>query len=160
MPPEPHFGGGLAGRDDGSSVVEFAVSLTLLFGLIFCFMELCLIFYTHHMIAELAREGTRYAAVHGASCPTTSNPTCEATYSQVNSYVSSIKLPNLGGGTLTVTTGYASSGSSTFTTTGCESAGCSVKVTVSYSFPIVMPFVPKGTPNLSMAASSVAVIQQ
>lgn len=160
MPSEERPGSGLAGEDDGSSMVEFALSLTLLFGIIFCFMELCLIFYTHHMIAEMAREGTRYASVHGASCPTTANPTCEKTHSQVNTYVSGIKLPNLGGGTLTVTTGYASSGSSTFTTTGCESVGCSVKVTVGYLFPIVMPFVPKGTPNLSMSASSVAVIQQ
>lgn len=141
-------------------MVEFAASLTLLFSLIFCFMELCLVSYTHHAIAELAREGTHYAAVHGASCPTTANPTCEATYLQVNSYVTGLKLPNLGGGTITVTTGYASSGSTSYTTTGCESAGCSVKVTVGYTFPVVMPFARKDASNLSMSASSVAVILQ
>jgi len=147
-------------RDDGNSMLEFALSLSLLFGLIFCFMEICLISYTHHLIAELAREGTHYASVHGASCPTTASPTCEVTYSQVNSYVKGLRIPNLGGGTMTVTTGYASSGSTSFTTTGCESVGCSVKVTVSYVFPVVMPFVPKSNPNLALSASSVAVILQ
>jgi Flp pilus assembly protein TadG len=141
-------------------LVEFSISLALLCLLIFCFMEICLLFYTHNLIAELARQGTRYASVHGASCPTSANPTCKATASQVNSYVSSITLPNLGGGTVTVATGYASAGSGSFTSTGCESAGCSVKVTVSYVFPIVMPFVPKGSPNISMTSTSVAVIQQ
>jgi len=128
--------------------------------LIFCFMELCLVFYTRNVIAELAREGAHYASVHGASCPTTANPTCEATYTQVNTFVSGIKLPNLGGGVINVSTGYASAGSSNFTNTGCESVGCSVRVTVSYVFPIAMPFVPKANPNITMTSSSVAVIQQ
>jgi Flp pilus assembly protein TadG len=150
----------VAEDEAGSSMVEFAASLTLLFSLIFCFMELCLISYTHHMVAELARQGAHYASVHGASCPTTANPTCEVTYSQVNSYVTGLTMPNLGGGTMSVTTAYASTTGGTYTTTGCESVGCSVKVTVAYSFPIMMPFVPKGTPNLSIAGSSVAIIQQ
>jgi Flp pilus assembly protein TadG len=152
-------GRALAAEDDGSALVEFALSITLLLTLIFCFMELCLVHYTHHLIAELAREGTHYAAVHGASCPTTANPTCEASASSVNTYVSHIGLPNLGGGTMTVTTGYASSGSTTFTTTGCESPGCNVKVTVSYVFPITMPLVSHNT-SISMSSSSVAVILQ
>jgi Flp pilus assembly protein TadG len=156
----PHSAGGLVEQEDGVSLVEFAVSLTLLLTLIFCFMELCLVIYTHHLIAEMAREGTHYASEHGASCPSTASPTCEATYAQVNSYVSAIKFPNLGGGTITVTTGYASSGSTTFTSTGCESVGCSVKVTVGYVFPIAMPFVANGSNSISMSAVSVAVIQQ
>jgi hypothetical protein len=141
-------------------MLEVAFSLTLLCLLIFCVMEVCVLFYTHHVIAELAREGTHYAAVHGASCPTTANPTCEATSAQVDTYVSGIKLPNLGGGTMSVTTTYASTPSGTYTTTGCESVGCSVKVTVSYVFPVEMPFVPKGNKDIDMSASSVATILQ
>lgn len=152
-------GRALAAEDDGSALVEFALSITLLLTLIFCFLELCLVHYTHHLIAELAREGTHYAAMHGASCPTTANPTCEASSSQVDTYVSHIGLPNLGGGTMTVTTEYASAGSTSYSTTGCESAGCNVKVTVSYVFPIALPFVSQST-NVSMSASSVATILQ
>ena len=122
-----------------------ALTLPVLFTLMFCFMQMCLAFYTVDMISEDAREGTRYAMYRGASCPTTANPTCEVTSSQVNSYVSGLGWPNLAGGTLTVTTTYPN---------GNEAVGSTVQVKVSYTMPITMPFVPKN----SMAFSSTSVM--
>jgi hypothetical protein len=112
-------------------------------------MELCLAFYSYDLISECAREGTRYAMVRGATCPTAASPTCEATAAQVNTYVSSISLPNLGGGTMTVDTTYPD---------GNESVGSRVQVKVTYAFPIQMPFVPKKA--LSMTSTSVMYIVQ
>jgi Flp pilus assembly protein TadG len=139
-------------------LVELSVSLIVLLTMMFCFMQLSLILYSRNLISEMAREGTRYASVHGASCPTTASPTCKATAAQVNSYITSNAFPNLGGGTITVSTKYASAGSSTFTTNGCESVGCSVKVKVTYNITVAMPLVPRNT--FTMSSISIAVITQ
>jgi Flp pilus assembly protein TadG len=120
-----------------------------MFMLLFMFMELCLMFYTHDMISEVAREGTRYAMVRGASCPTTSSPTCEVTATQVNAFVNSIGWPNIGGGTMTVNTTYPD---------GNESVGSRVQVQVTYAFKVSMPFVPNKTINMS-STSVMYIIQ-
>ncbi len=135
--------------EEGSSLIEFAVTLPVMFMLLFMFMELCLMFYTHDMISEVAREGTRYAMVRGASCPTTSSPTCEVTATQVNAFVNSIGWPNIGGGTMTVNTTYPD---------GNESVGSRVQVQVTYAFKVSMPFVPNKTINMS-STSVMYIIQ-
>ena len=137
-----------ARSEDGSSLIEFAVTLPTLFALIFCFIELCMAFYTYDMISESAREGTRYAMVRGASCPSTANPTCEATMAQVNAYVSGLGWPNVGGGKVTPVTFYD----------GAEAVGTHVQATVTYTFLITLPFVP--TKSLSLSSTSKATIIQ
>ena len=135
--------------ENGSSLISFAASGSVLCSLIFCFMEICLGFYTHAMISEAAREGTRYAMVRGAACPNVTTHSCEVTAAQVNTFVSGLKWPNLGGGTLTPVTTYPN---------GNESVGSTVQVRITYSFPISMPFVPSS--SISMSATSVATIIQ
>ena len=139
----------LATGEEGAALVEFAVTLSILFTLLFCFFELCLVFYSYDLISECAREGTRYAMVRGASCPTTANPTCEVTAAQVNSYVAAIALPNVGGGTMSVATTYPD---------GNEAVGSRVQVKVTYLFKITMAFVPKSAINLS-STSVMYIIQ-
>ena len=136
-------------RDEASAMIEIAVALPILCTFLFCFVEVCLAIYSQDLISELACEGTRYAMVHGAACPSTTNPTCEATASQVNTYVSSINIPNLGGGKITPDTSYPD---------GNEAVGSRVQIKISYSFPITMPFVPKTALNLS-ASSTTYIIQ-
>jgi len=136
----------LVERERGGSLIELAVTLPVLFGLIFCFIETCMLFYTYAMISNSARQGARYAMVRGASCPSSSNPTCEATPAQVKAYVSGLGWPNVGGGTVNPTVNYD----------GNESAGSHVQVTVSYTFQINMPFVPaKSITMLSTAKTTI-----
>jgi Flp pilus assembly protein TadG len=137
-------------RDNGGgTLIESALTLSVLFAMLFCFMEICLALYARSVIAECAREGARYAMVHGASCPTASNPTCEATAAQVNAYVSAMKWPNLAGGTMTVATTY---------TNGTEAVGSPVQVKVTYAMTPNMPFVPRAT--ITMSSISQATIEQ
>jgi Flp pilus assembly protein TadG len=136
-------------QQQGSALIELAVTLPVLFLFLFCFMELSLAFYTRDLISECAREGTRYAMYRGASCPSTTNPTCEVTASQVNSYVSSLGFPNLAGGTMKVATTYPN---------GNENVGSLVQVQVTYNFPITMPLLPANA--LSMSSVSVMSIIQ
>jgi len=140
---------GVLGTDEGGSMIEFAVTLPILFALIFCFMETCMALYTYEMISDSAREGTRYAMVRGASCPSTAHPTCEATATQVNTYVSGLGWPNVGGGAVTPNTTYPD---------GDENVGSHVQVTVSYAFKIAMPFVP--TKSISLSSTSKTTIIQ
>lgn len=141
----------------GQSLIEMAVTLPVLFAFLFCFMELSLAFYSYNMISETAREGTRYAMIHGASCPTSANPTCKATAAQVDAYVLGIGWANVAGGTMTVCTYYNNNACNT-NPTGSEAVGNPVKVTVTYVFPITMPFVPKN--SLTMTSSSQMTILQ
>jgi Flp pilus assembly protein TadG len=143
------------GGDEGSSLIEFAVTLPVLFALIFCFMEMCMLMYTYEMISNSARQGTRYAMVRGASCPTSTNPTCEVTATEVNTYVSALGWPNIGGGTVTPSTCYVVSGACS--ASNSEAVGNQVQVTVTYAFKVWMPFVPKQTINLSSTAQATII---
>jgi Flp pilus assembly protein TadG len=135
--------------DDGGSLLEFAVTLPALLVLIFCFMEMCMALYTYEMISDSAREGTRYAMVRGASCPSAAHPTCEATVAQVNTFVLALGWPNVGGGAVIPSTTYPD---------GDENVGSHVQVTVSYAFKIAMPFVP--TKSITMSSTAKTTIIQ
>jgi Flp pilus assembly protein TadG len=138
------------GNEDGQSLVEFSISTTVLLTFIFCMAEATLAFYSYNMISESAREGTRWAMVRGSSCTTSSSASCETSASQVNSYVSGLGWPNLGGGTMTVNTTYPD---------GNENPQTSrVLVSIRYVFPIQVPFVPSTA--ITMNASSEAYILQ
>jgi Flp pilus assembly protein TadG len=129
--------------------VEFVLTLSLLFTLIFCFFELCLALYTYDVISESAREGTRYAMVRGASCRTSTGVSCQVSPDEVNSYVSGLGWPNVGGGTMNVNTTYPD---------GSEAIGSRVQVNVTYQFRITMPFVPSNA--ISLSSTSVMYIIQ
>jgi Flp pilus assembly protein TadG len=139
----------LARDEAGESMISFAISASVLFGFLFGLIYMCLAFYTYSWISEVAREGARYAIVHGTTCETSAGASCEVTASQVNSYVSGLGLPNVGGGTATPSASYPDGG---------EAPGDRVKVTVTYSFPYHIPFV--GSQTLSMSSSSEMYILQ
>ena len=134
---------------DGQALVEFAISFSVLITLFFAFIGICLIFYSYNMISESAREGTRYASLHGATCVTATQSSCTATASSVNSFVSSTGWLNLAGGTMTPTTSYPD---------GNENPGSRVLVHVQYVFPVNLPFVPNN--SISMASNSEMYIVQ
>jgi Flp pilus assembly protein TadG len=142
--------------EDGSSLVEFALTLTALFTLLFCFMELCLVFYSYDLISELARQGTRYAMVRSGTCLTSGNSSCTASATQVNTFVTSIGLPNLARGSIVAATSYCPPASTTCTST--NTVGQVVQVKVTYAFPITMHFVPKDSLTLT-SISRMTIVQ-
>ncbi len=140
--------------EEGQSLVESALTFPVMFTLMFCFMTLCLIFYSATMISENAREGTRYAIFHGATCTTSGNASCTATASQINTYVSGLGWPNIGGGTMTVYTCFIPSGGGSCTTGGSEAVGNLVQITVTYVFPISLPYVPRRSITISSTSEA------
>ena len=134
----------LAEDESGQSLVEFAITFSVLMGFVFAFMELCLMFYSYGMISESVREGSRYAAMHGASCVTAASVSCTASADAINTYVLQLEYPNLAAGRMTVSTTFPD---------GSQTAGNRVKVSATYVFPITMAFVPSSAWTLSTSST-------
>jgi len=58
----------------GQAIVEFALTAVLLMLLMVGLLELSIFIYTYSVLANAAKEGVRYAIVHGASNGTASGP--------------------------------------------------------------------------------------
>ena len=144
--------------DEGSSIVETALSAMILFSLVFGIMEISMALYAYHFTAEAAREGTRYAIVRGSSCSGSSSG-CPAKASDVQSYVGGLAFPGINPAAITVMTTWPTMGPScTPSSNPCNNPGNIVMVTVDYQFPLSIPFVPSST--LNMTSTSEMVISQ
>ena len=152
-------------EDAGETMMEFALSASILLMTIFGVMDFARALYVYHFASYAAQQGTRYAMVRGAhwgttTCASTTSVACNASSSNVKSYVQGLATNGITGSNVSVTTtwpGTTISGS----TTGCSttnSPGCLVKVKVTYSFSFVLPWLPKSA--LGFTGTSVAVIQE
>jgi Flp pilus assembly protein TadG len=146
--------------DQGSALVEMALACSVLFAMLFGIIEISLALYTYNYVSEAARAGSRYAIVRGASCSYLTN--CGATPAQIQTYVWGLGYPGINSANTTVTTTWLSPSASPPTTWSvCSSGACklpgnAVKVNVTYSFPLSIPFVPSST--LSLHSTSQMVI--
>lgn len=154
------------GRDDGASVVEFALSACVLTTFMFGIMSVCLVIYSYFFVANAARLATRYAMVRGsASCTYSPNLTnCKVTNAEVKSYVQSLNYPGINTSNLNAITTWLSPSSTTPTTWSsctvgtCNAPGYAVNVVVTYTTALQIPFVPNS--NLSFSSTSQMVISQ
>lgn len=144
--------------EQGSSLVEMALSLVILLTVLFGLIEMCLALYTYHFISEAAREGTRYAIVRGSSCQFPS--ACPAAATDIQNYVESLGFPGINPSAMTVTTTWSPypAGGTCTPSASCNNPGNSVQVQVQYKFPLSIPFIPART--LSMSSTSQMVISQ
>ena len=143
--------------EEGSALVEFALMLAVLMTFIFGLIEVSMALFMHQVIAEEAREGTRYAIVRGATCQTPAGASCTTTVAAVESYVASTGWPTIGGGHLAVNASFPG-GLASNCAAGSQNQGCPVQVTVTYGFPLSIPMIPKST--LTMSSNSVMYIVQ
>lgn len=143
-------------NSEGQTLVETALSLTILFTLVFGIIGLGLALYTYNFVSESAREGSRYAMVHGSSC---TSPCVEATDASIQTYVQNLGYPGLNSANLTVTTTWPDTGATcTPSASPCNNPGNNVKVKAVYNFPWSVPFLPKST--LMMKSTSEVIISQ
>jgi Flp pilus assembly protein TadG len=135
----------------GSTLVEAALSITLLIGMMIGVMAGGFMLYTYHFLSYAARNGARYATVRGSACDNSNGmPDCpNVTGAQVQTYVRSLRQLGISAGQLTVTTTWPN---------GTDNPGDPVKVTAQYPFPLVVPFVISRTVN--MQSTSQMVISQ
>lgn len=94
--------------EEGASLVEMALSATVVFMMLFGVIEICLAFYTYNYVSDAAREATRYAIVRGApacdisitfpNCdlkPASIGSTTDPTQNPVLQYIESLGYPGL-----------------------------------------------------------------
>ena len=144
--------------EEGSSLVEMALTMIILLMILFGLIEMCLALYTYHFISDAAREGSRYAIVHGSQCQV-SGVSCTATTTQIQNYVENLGFPGINPANMTVTTTWtAYPAGATCMALACNGPGDLVTVTVSYNFPLAIPFVPASI--LAMSSTSSMVISQ
>lgn len=136
--------GPLRGRrgEWGATILEFGLSFTLLFLILFGIVDFGRALYAYDAIADAARIGTRYAIVHGSS---SSSP---ATSSTISTYVTGQCCAGLSTSALTVTTTWNPN----------NNPGSTVNIQVQYNFNFILPFLPSAT--VPMSATSQMVISQ
>ena len=62
------------GSEEGSLVLETALSLLLVIPMVFWLFEMCMLTYTYSVLSDAARQGVRYAIVHGTDSGNCSGP--------------------------------------------------------------------------------------
>lgn len=159
--------------EQGSSLVEMALSCLVLIPILFGIIQLSLGLYCYHFAADAAREATRWAIVRGSTCNTifgsgycspTSALGTGADGNDITQYVKTLGYPY--SRSVTTATKWCTNGGAipaTWTTcsttqSGNNVPGNQVQVTVSYSYPLVIPFLKKNTINLS-SVSSMTIVQ-
>jgi Flp pilus assembly protein TadG len=160
--------------EEGGSLVEMALSCLILIPVLFGIVQLSIGLYCYHYAADAAREATRWAIVRGANCnglfgaaycsPTSGNGT-GATSADIAQYVKSLGYPYSGSVATTVQwCAYGGAAPATWTTcyntspTTYNQPGNQVQVTVSYSYPLIIPFIKHNTISLS-SVSSMTIVQ-
>lgn len=144
--------------EEGATVVEMALSMIILLTILFGLIEMCLALYTYHYVSDAAREGTRYAIVHGSTC-TVSGVSCTVTASQIQTYVQNLGYPGITTSAMTVTTTYSAyPAGGTCVAAGCNGPGDRATVTAQYKFPLDIPFISSSV--LTMSSTSSMVIAQ
>jgi len=139
-------------------MVEMALSMVILLTIIFGVLFGCLALYSFHFVSDAAREGSRYAIVHGATC-TVSGASCTASTTQIQTYVRNLGFPGIDPSNMTVTTTYAPYPAGVACKTlGCNGPGDLATVTATYTFHLNIPFLPAQT--LNMTSTSAMVISQ
>ncbi|HLJ79694.1 MAG TPA: TadE/TadG family type IV pilus assembly protein [Acidobacteriaceae bacterium] len=153
-------------REDGSSLVEVAISSSVLLTVLLGIMYVCLALYQYHFVSEAAREASRYAMVRGAICSsaTPNQSNCNATSDEIQTWTRGISFPGIDPSQVTVTTTWlkaTSSGTPPSTTwSACTSGTCNepgsmVRVVVSY--PVSLPWA--NSPITVSSASEVVISQ-
>lgn len=118
-------------RTRGASMVEFALSVSALLFVLFGIIDFGRAWYTDHALANLARQGSRWASVRGGACSFTG---CPAQSADVQTYVRGLNTPLLTSSSLTVTATWPGNGGCSVTTGQKNARGCVVNVSVSYPF--------------------------
>lgn len=143
--------------EQGSTQVEYALVFLLFMTMILGTIDFARALYTYHFLSNAAREGTRWAAVNGATCNNDSS--CNgggymnngpANQADISTYIKNNLTPlGIDTSKLTVTASWPGTGS------GCTTAnspGCPVQVQVSYNFSFFSPLVYKN--GLTLSSSS------
>ena len=138
--------------EEGSTLVEFAFSSTILFLSLFGIFGLCGALYSYNFVSDAAHEATRYALVRDSSCSGLTD--CNITSAQLQTYVRSLGYPGIISSNLTAAATWSGGN------TPSNAPGNTVTVTVTYNYPLRIPFWPKSGTILHLSNTSQMTVSQ
>jgi len=153
------FGRGGA-RQRGAAIVEQALILPVLLGVLFGVIDMSRALYSYSYVSYIAREATRWASVRS----TTANggPADDTT---VDNFVKNVNGMGLDSTQFTTDLSWISPPNLTPLCPGGlansnlnRKPGCIVQVTVNYNFKFIVPFIPSG--GFTMSSGSQMIITQ
>ncbi|MDE3112340.1 MAG: pilus assembly protein [Chloroflexota bacterium] len=139
----------LVARDDGTAIVEFSLLLPVLMLLILGLFDVSRAVWQENTLAYAAREGTRYAIVHGAAA----SPGTQQGPGNTAAIVNTVQSAAIGVPNVNVTVNYPDS--------GCYDRGCRVSVDARATFtPLGSEKFMNGVLSVTLRGGSLLVIQQ
>ncbi len=176
-------------RENGQTLVEFAISISIFLAVTIGIIIVCMAMFTYEYVDFAAREATRWAAVRGADCYLSSQtmPGCGstlgATATDIQNYVEGLDYPLIDPTKLTgnVNVAWFSETPYTNTTTnttyatwttctppstppangnGCNDPGDAVQVSISYPFSFGIDIPFVGSFTPTVSSTSQMVISQ
>lgn len=146
---------GVRKSERGSSLPETAIIMGVVLALIFAVVDFGRAMYTYAFVAQLAREGARWAIVRGAQC--TQLDHCNASSSDVQTYVQSLSEGATTASSIGVVANWPSCPAGSASK---NSPGCTVTVNVQYPFKFMLPYMPGPNMQITMSSTSQMVISQ
>jgi len=145
--------------EQGQTLVESALSLSLLLLLLFGAIAGGMILNTYHTLSYAARLGSRFAIVRGSHCSGGLSGGCPAADTDVATFVKSSSFVGVDGSQLTVTTTWSAPPTGGSCPSLCNDPGDQVTVNVTYPLSAFhFPLVP--AMSGAMHSSSTMVISQ
>jgi Flp pilus assembly protein TadG len=147
-------------RERGASLPETAIIMAVLLAMMFGIIDFGRALYTYSFVAQLARQGARWAIVRGADC-TAYSSACPAAKgsTDIQPYIQSLNEGAMNGSQIQANLQFSSNSAN------CPNAsaglpsnkpGCIAQVTVSYPFSFMLPWVPNTT--ITMTSTSQMII--
>lgn len=137
--------------DTGQALVEFALVLPILLLLTTGLFDLARAVWQEDTLAYAAREGTRYAIVHGSASETPVGP------GSTTAVEAAVRNAAVGVASITVTVTYPD----LVGTTPCNDRGCRVTVDASAPFvPLPSQYLTNGAFQITLRGGSLLVIQR
>jgi len=132
----------------GASLPETAIVIGVVLACLFGIVDMARAVYTYSEVAELAREGARWAIVRGSQCKVIDN--CNAGQSAIQTYLQGRSLGLTTAGSIQVTANWPNASCSPK-----NGPGCPVAITVTYPFKFMTGILPMAAFNMSSTSQMV-----
>jgi hypothetical protein len=147
-------------RQRGQAAIEFLFTVLFVMLFVLGFLELVMLLFSYNVLADSAKEGVRFAIVHGTASTSCNGPgdpldltiVCDNTNAGVKNAVT--RYANHSGQVITnaqITVTYANPAGGAI----CSRPGCSVEVQVAHLY---RPLFGLGWPTVTMHATSEGVV--
>jgi Flp pilus assembly protein TadG len=142
-------------RERGAGMAETAIVMGVVLALLFGIIDFGRTMYTYGFVAQLARQGARWAIVRGSQCTLLDH--CNASPSDVQTYIRGLSYGATDANSINVAATW-SAASCPPNSTATNAPGCVVTVNVQYPFKFIAPFL--GLATINMSSTSEMVISQ